>query len=140
MTDINQIKHPIIFFDGVCNLCNASVQFVIRHDKRRQFRFASLQSKLGMQFLQDHHLPREDFDTFILYKNSKIYTKSSGALQCAKHLAAPWSWLYIFIIIPKFIRDFIYTLIAKNRYRWFGKKDSCWLPTLELRNLFLDGM
>lgn len=138
MTTFSQIKNPVIFFDGVCNLCNSSVQFIIRHDKKKIFRFASLQSSIGQQLLKENKLVEKYFDSFILFENQTIYTRSTGALKCVKKLSPPWSWLYIFIIVPRFIRDGIYSWIAKNRYRWFGKKEACWLPSRELRSLFLD--
>ena len=138
MTDLEQVTAPVIFFDGVCNLCNASVQFIIRHDKKRIFRFASLQSAVGQYLLKENNLAEKHFDSFILYENQNIYTRSTGALKCANYLSPPWSWLYIFIWVPRFIRDGIYSWISKNRYRWFGKKEACWLPSPELKNLFLD--
>lgn len=134
---LNEITNPIIFFDGVCNLCNTSVQFVIRHDKKKQFLFASLQSPIGQQLLKEHQLSSDHYDSFILYEQQKIYLASTGALKCARRLAAPWSWLYGLLIIPRFIRDAIYHFIARNRYRWFGKKEACWLPTPELKSRFL---
>ena len=138
MIDISHIKNPIIFFDGVCNLCNTSVQFIIRHDQKKLFRFASLQSGIGQQVLKENKLAEKHFDSFILYENGILYTRSTGALKSVKKLSAPWSWLYILIIVPRFIRDGVYSWIAKNRYRWFGKKEACWLPSPELKNLFLD--
>ncbi len=128
----------IILFDGVCNLCNSSVQFILKRDKKKQFRFASLQGKFGQAFLKKHHLPSDNFNSFILLEDEKLYTRSTGALRMMKHLGSGWSLLYGFIIIPKFIRDAFYNLIANNRYKWFGKKDECWLPTPELKARFLD--
>lgn len=128
---------PIILFDGICNLCNGAVQFVIRHDPDEIFLFASLQSEAGQQLLKQYNLPSTDFGSFILIQDNKIYTKSSGALKVAKQIKGAWSCLSIFTIVPKFIRDAVYTSIAKNRYRWFGKKDSCIIPTPELKARFL---
>ncbi|WP_153801211.1 thiol-disulfide oxidoreductase DCC family protein [Foetidibacter luteolus] len=131
------MQQPVIIFDGVCNLCNSSVQFVIRHDKKKQFLFASLQSDYGQKVLKEHELPYTTFNSFLLLQNSKLYTKSSGALQVARQLDGGWPLLYGFIVIPKFIRDAVYSFIARNRYRWFGKQDTCWLPTPDLKARFL---
>ncbi|MGB1121812.1 MAG: thiol-disulfide oxidoreductase DCC family protein [Saprospiraceae bacterium] len=128
-------KHPIILFDGVCNLCNGAVQFIIERDKKRQFRFASLQSDFGQQYQQQVGAA---VDSILLVKNDKIYQKSSAALRIARHLDGLWPLLFLFIIVPPFIRNSIYDWIARNRYRWFGKQDSCWLPTPDLKALFLD--
>jgi predicted DCC family thiol-disulfide oxidoreductase YuxK len=132
------LSHPVILFDGVCNLCNASVQYVIKHDKKRLFRFASLQSLFGESILKQYGLPANIFDSFILLIDKKIYTRSTAALLVAKKLNGFIKLSYGFIIVPKFIRDFVYDLIAKNRYKWFGKKDACWIPTPELKNLFFE--
>ena len=129
---------PVILFDGVCNLCNGSVQFVIRHDRKKLFRFASLQSESGQQLLQQHQLPQTDFNSFVLIENGKVFTRSTAALKVAQKLSGPVKLLYGFIIVPKFIRDAVYNFISKNRYKWFGKKDSCMIPTPELRNRFLN--
>ena len=128
----------IILFDGICNLCNQSVQFVLEHDKEKQFRFASLQSKFGQSFLNKNGLDTKNFDSIILLDGKKYYSKSDAALRIAKELDHPTKLLSHWIILPKFIRDFFYSLIAKNRYRFFGKKESCWLPTPELKSRFLD--
>ena len=130
--------HPVIFFDGVCNLCTGSVQFVIRHDPSRKFRFASLQSEIGQSVLSEHHLPAESFGSFLLYDQGRLYTKSTAALRVCKQLSGGWKLLSVFLIVPPFIRNAVYDLIARNRYRWFGKKEACWLPTPELKSLFLD--
>jgi predicted DCC family thiol-disulfide oxidoreductase YuxK len=135
---MNAISHPVILFDGVCNLCNASVQYVIKHDKKRLFRFASLQSSFGEKVLTEHNLPHNTFNSFILIDSNKIYTRSTAALIVAKKLSGLIKLLYIFIIVPEFIRDIVYDIIARNRYKWFGKKEACWLPTPELKSLFYD--
>ncbi len=128
----------IILFDGICNLCNQSVQFVIEHDSKNQFHFASLQSEFGQNFLKEHHLDAENFNSMIYIENEKFYTKSSAPLKIMKHLDGIISWSSFFIIVPKPIRDVVYSFIAKNRYRWFGKNESCWLPTPELKAKFLE--
>ncbi|MBS1747820.1 MAG: DUF393 domain-containing protein [Bacteroidetes bacterium] len=130
--------HPVILFDGVCNLCNNSVQYVISHDPKNIFRFASLQSSFAQKILVDFDLPVNDFNSFVLFENNIVYTRSTAALRVAKRLNGWAKILWVFIIVPKFIRDGVYNFIAKNRYKWFGKRDACWLPTPELKSLFLD--
>src|SRR4051794_11769149 len=116
-------KHPVILFDGVCNLCSSSVQYVIKHDPRKLFRFASLQSAFAQKILSAYHFPVSNYNSFILINNNDIYTRSTAALLVAKELKGFVKLLYVFIIIPKFIRDAVYNIIAKNRYNWFGKKN-----------------
>lgn len=130
-------NNPIILFDGVCNLCNSSVQFIIRNDPKHHFRFASLQSNLGQSILKQFNLPTNELSSFILLDKGKISVKSTGALKVVKQLSGAWPLLYIFIIIPAFIRDAVYEFIGRNRYKWFGKKEICWLPSPEIRALFL---
>lgn len=137
MTDLQQPPHPVIFFDGVCNLCTGSVQFIIKHDPKQYFRFASLQSELGQQFLQQNGLSADTFDSFIVWENGKYYTESTAALRVARKLSGLWPGLYVFILLPAFIRNSVYRLVARNRYRWFGKKETCWVPTAELNGLFI---
>lgn len=132
------ISEPIVLFDGVCNLCNKSVQFIIKRDKKKIFRFASLQSEFGQQVLNRHHLPTDDFNSFILLEGDTVFTQSRAALRVLKHLGHGWQIFYGFIIIPKFIRDGIYKWIARNRYKWFGKREVCMIPTPELKSRFLD--
>lgn len=127
----------IILFDGICNLCNASVQFVIKHDKAERFKFASLQSDSGQKLLQQYHLLQTDFNSFVLIENEQAYTKSTAALMVAKRLKGLLKLFYGFIIVPVFIRDGVYNLVARNRYKWFGKKESCSIPTPELQSKFL---
>lgn len=127
----------IILFDGVCNLCNAAVQYVIKHDKKKLFHFASLQSEAGQMFLKKHSLSSTDFNSFILVYEDKIYSKSTAALMVAKNLDGAIKLLSGFIIVPVFIRDAVYNLIARNRYKWFGKKDNCMIPTPDLQSRFL---
>ena len=138
MTDLHTIPHPIIFFDGVCNLCTGSVQFIIKHDPKHYFRFASLQSEIGQQLLKENNLPTEGFGSFILFENGKIFTQSTAALRVTKKLTGLWPGLSAFLIVPPFIRNGVYNWIAKNRYKWFRKKEACWIPTPELNGLFLN--
>lgn len=131
-------ENPIVLFDGVCNLCNSSVQFIIRHDKKKQFRFGSLQGITARKILAEHHLPIDKLDTLILVEGNKLYTHSTAALRIAKRLGGFWKLFYVNIIVPKFLRDSIYKFIARNRYKWFGKRDQCAVPGGELRDRFLD--
>ncbi|MDO6801902.1 DCC1-like thiol-disulfide oxidoreductase family protein [Wenyingzhuangia sp. 1_MG-2023] len=130
-------KHPIVLFDGVCNLCNTSVQIVIKNDAKNTFKFAPLQNPEVQIYLQNQ---KEDFngvDSILLLTPQKIYTKSSAALTIAKNLKGMYALLYVFYLIPKPIRDLVYDFIAKNRYRWYGKQDQCMIPTKALKNKFL---
>ncbi|WP_457611580.1 thiol-disulfide oxidoreductase DCC family protein [Lutibacter sp.] len=127
----------IILFDGVCNLCNSSVNFIIKHDTKEQFLFASLQSDAAKEILLQFSTKKLALDSIILIQDSNIYEKSSAALQISKHLNGGYKLLYGFIIIPQFIRDWVYDIIAENRYKWFGKKEKCMIPTSEIRNRFL---
>ena len=128
---------PVILFDGVCNLCSGSVQFILKRDKEKKFLFASLQSNYGQDLLKQLDLPTDTFNSFILYEDGKIFARSTAALKMFSQLSG-WGWVKIFFIVPKFIRDGVYNLIAKNRYKWFGKKEECWLPTPDLKARFLD--
>lgn len=129
---------PVILFDGVCNLCSNAVQFVIKRDKKSAFRFSSLQSAFGQNLLKHYNLPNAGFDSLILFENEKIYTKSTAALMVAKRLSGAWPLLYFFIIVPPFIRNTIYDMVAQNRYKWFGKKETCWVPSRQLKIRFFD--
>ena len=131
-------ENPLVLFDGVCNLCNSAVQFIIKHDRKKQFRFASLQGKTGQRILAEHQVSSEKLDTLIFVENGKIYTRSTAALRIAKRLGGFWKLAYGNIIIPRFIRDGIYNFISKNRYKWFGKQEECMIPTPELRERFFD--
>ncbi len=131
-------NNPIILFDGVCNLCTNSVQFVIKHDKQGKFKFAALQSETGQALLKQYGLPQTGFDSFVLVQSEKVYLKSTAALYVAKQLDGPVKLLIGFIIVPAFIRNAVYNLIAKNRYKWFGKRDHCMIPTPALKARFLN--
>ncbi len=129
---------PIIFFDGVCNLCNSSVQFILKKDTNHVFLFSSLQSDAAKDILLQYNLENFDLSSIILVENDIIYQKSTAILRIAKRLSGISKYAYVFIIVPKFIRDGVYSLIAKNRYKWFGKRDSCMLPTAALKLRFLE--
>lgn len=132
----NNYPQPLVLFDGVCNLCQGSVQFIIARDPNQLFSFASLQSETGMRIKTEFQIP-PDTDSILLLENGKVYAHSTAALRIARKLSAPWSWLYAGIILPRFLRDPVYNFIARNRYKWFGKQESCWLPTPELKARFL---
>jgi predicted DCC family thiol-disulfide oxidoreductase YuxK len=127
----------IILFDGVCNLCNHSVDFVIARDKKDKFLFASLQSEKGGEIMEQFSIPTKYRDSILLYKNGKIFKKSTAALHIARNLSGLWFLMYGFIIIPAFIRDIVYDFIARNRYRFWGKRDTCRLPSPAERKKFL---
>ena len=131
-------SEPIVLFDGVCNLCNGAVQFIIKRDKKKQFLFASLQGKTGKELLKKFDLPENLFNSFILFEGDKVYARSAAALRIAKKLNGGWNLLYGFMIVPRFIRNGIYNIIARNRYRWFGKRNECMIPAPEWRERFLD--
>jgi predicted DCC family thiol-disulfide oxidoreductase YuxK len=133
--------HTIVLFDGVCNLCNHSVQWIIRHDPKGQIRFASQQSEPGQALLNQQRIPQTAAlaDSIVVIEGDRVYLESGAALQIVRHLPG-WSWLYGFRHVPKPLRDWVYRVVAKNRYRWFGKQESCMVPTPELRNRFLEGM
>ncbi len=126
----------IVLFDGVCNFCNGSVNFIIRLDHERKFRFAPLQSDIGIE-LRENHSIAEDVDSIILVEHGKAYLHSTAALKIAKNLGGIYSLLYVLIIIPAFIRDFFYRTFAKYRYRLFGKTDVCMIPTPDVRERFI---
>lgn len=130
------VAETVIFFDGVCNLCNASVQFVIARDSKNYFKFAALQSDLAVSKLANYSLQVKQGDSFVLLENGKVYEQSTAALRVAKRLNGLWPLLYAFIVVPPFIRNWVYKFIARNRYKWFGKQESCWVPTPELRSRF----
>ena len=127
----------IVLFDGVCNFCNATVNFVIEHDTAGYFKFAPLQSEIGEELVAKHGIDTADTDSVIVIENDRAYTHSSAALRIARRLDGVWSWAYAFVIIPKPIRDLAYRIFAKYRYRLFGKQDACMVPTPEIRARFL---
>lgn len=128
----------LILFDGVCNLCDASVQFVIKHDKHDIFRYTALQSALGQKIIRKFNIDRTKTDSILLYvPEDKIYSKSTAALKIAAQLGFPRNVMGIFFIVPPFIRNKVYDVIAKNRYKWYGKKEECMIPTAELKSKFL---
>lgn len=135
----NVQANPVVFFDGVCNLCNGAVQFIIKRDRKAYFRFAALQSTAGQRALRKFGLPADHFDSFLLMENNRLYSQSAAALRVCRGLDGFWKLLYVFIIVPPIIRDFFYRIIAGNRYRWFGRRESCMMPTADLQGRFLSG-
>ena len=131
-------NQKIVFFDGVCNLCSGVVQFLIEKNAKENLLFASLQSKTGQEMLAHFQLSATEFNSFVYLKEGKLLQKSEAALELSKELKHLWPMFYVFMIVPKFIRNTVYDLIAKNRYNWFGKKNECWLPSIHLKKRFLD--
>ncbi|MBU8788588.1 thiol-disulfide oxidoreductase DCC family protein [Bacillus glycinifermentans] len=128
----------IVLFDGVCNVCDGAVQFIIKHDPKGLFSFAPLQSDTGRKLLEQHGLSADHFDSMILIKNGRVYAKSAAVLHVAKGLSGLWRAAAVFLIIPKPLRDAVYDLLAKNRYKWFGKKESCMIPGPDIKKRFLE--
>jgi predicted DCC family thiol-disulfide oxidoreductase YuxK len=126
---------PVVLFDGVCNLCNGAVQFILDHDRTHALRFASLQSGGGRALLVEHgvRVPEGDPDTIVVIEGDRVYERSSAALRIARHLTFPFSAMRVFVIVPRPLRDLVYRFIAHNRYRWFGRTNECRIPTPELR-------
>ena len=137
----------VVLFDGVCNFCDASVNFIIERDRKGYFKFAALQSDAGEELAARYGLesagaePEDDdsilIDSVILIEHDRAYTHSTAALKIVRRLGPPWSWLYAFIVVPRPIRDFFYRVFAKYRYRIFGRKDECMVPSPEVRSRFL---
>lgn len=132
-----EFEHPVVLFDGVCNLCNGVVKFVIVRDSKEKLRFASLQSETGKELMRRHDIDENQLSTFVFIENEKAYTKSTAGLKLTRNLGGLWPLLYALIIIPAFIRDVAYNFVSSNRYRWFGKQEACMIPTPEIRARFL---
>ncbi|WFA82798.1 thiol-disulfide oxidoreductase DCC family protein [Paenibacillus amylolyticus] len=135
-TDVHQ-GHPIVLVDGVCHFCQGLTKWIIKRDPEGKYHFASLQSDVAKELLAKGNLSTDSMDTFVLIENGKYYTRSTAALRLAKGLKFPYPLLYVFIIIPKYIRNAVYNWVARNRYRWFGKDEACMLPTPEIKDRFL---
>ena len=129
---------PVVLFDGVCNLCNSSVLFIIKRDTRAKLKFASLQSEYGAEQLKRFALPVSVLNSVLLVKEGHLFRKSNAALEIARMLDGMWPSMYAFKIVPSFIRDLVYDWIANNRYRWFGKKEECMIPTPEMKARFVN--
>ena len=128
----------IVLFDGVCNLCNASVRFIIKRDKKELFRFAALQSDISKALLEYSGQSVDIPDSIVLIQKGKVYTESTAALRIARNLDGPWPLIYVLIIIPRFLRDFFYRIIAKYRYKVFGRRDQCMVPDTKISDRFID--
>jgi predicted DCC family thiol-disulfide oxidoreductase YuxK len=135
--EVSTTQNPILLFDGYCNLCNSAVQFVLKHEKNSNLRFASLQSEIGIQLLKQYAINPNVIDSLVFIEKGKCYTKSTAALKLSRYLKGIYGLGIIFIIIPSFIRNIVYDFIAKNRYKWFGKIDSCLMPDKDLQKRFL---
>jgi predicted DCC family thiol-disulfide oxidoreductase YuxK len=129
--------NPVVLFDGVCNFCNGGVNYIIRQDKKKIFRFAPLQSDAGQKILSQYQLPTKDFNSFVVVHNGKAYNKSTAGLVVWGLLPWYWKWTQLFWIVPRFIRDAVYDFVARNRYKWFGKREQCMIPTADVRGRFL---
>lgn len=127
----------VVLFDGVCNLCDRSVQFILDRDSKQRFRFAALQSDKGQELLRNHGQSTGELNSIVLVEGGRCFVRSTAALRIARRLRWPWPMLYAAIVVPAPVRDWIYNWVAANRYRWFGKAESCRIPTPELRNRFL---
>lgn len=130
-------QNAIILFDGVCNFCNGSVNFIIDHDKTGYFKFAPLQSEVGQKLLDENGVDKTVTDSVVLVEDGKVYTHSTAALRIAGRLEGKWSWFHHLTVVPSFVRDGFYKLFAKYRYKMFGKQEACMLPTPEVRSRFL---
>ena len=135
---IDTTEGPILLFDGVCNLCNGFVQFVLRHEAGERFRFASLQSDVATEILEGYDPDAADLDSVVLVEDGQCYTRSTAALKVARHLEPPYRLGRFFIYAPRILRDAVYRLVATSRYRVFGKKDRCMVPSEDTRDRFLD--
>ena len=131
-------QRPILLFDGACNLCNGSVKFVLKHERSEELKFGHLQSDQAKILLQHSNVDPSELSSLVLISNGQVLRRSNAAFEIGRFLKAPWSWARAFSILPTFLTDFGYDLIAKNRYAWFGKTDQCIVPTLELRKRFID--
>lgn len=138
MNYLKKNNSPILLFDGHCNLCNNSIQFVLRHEKKAIIQFASLQSEIGTRLLQQHAINTKEIDSLVLIDNETVFVKSAAALRLTKHLKGLYPALIILLVVPAFIRDVVYDYVARNRYKWFGKTDSCMVPSPKFKNRFLD--
>lgn len=129
--------YKLILFDGVCNLCNGFVQFIIKRDPRGNFRFAPLQSTSGKSYMEAFGLDDEKFDSVIYFSGNRFYEKSAAVLHILRDIRRGWQLMYLFIVLPRFFRDIMYDLVAKNRYKIFGRRDACMIPSQEIKSRFL---
>jgi predicted DCC family thiol-disulfide oxidoreductase YuxK len=137
VNDVRHIPDNLVLFDGVCNLCSALVQFVIRHDRVAKFRFAAIQSEIGKEIFQSHGLDAADLQTFVFIADGRMFVRSDAAIEVASRFGGAWRFFTVFRLVPRVARDWIYSVIARNRYRWFGRKEVCMVPTVEIKERFL---
>ena len=130
-------EQPLLLFDGECSLCSSAVQFVLKHERDQELRFAPLQSEVGQAALADHGLDPEVLDTLVVVADGRALVRSDAAFELARHLG-PWRALRVLRFVPRGLRDWVYGFIAKRRYKWFGKRDACWMPRPEHQDRFLD--
>jgi predicted DCC family thiol-disulfide oxidoreductase YuxK len=135
--DVTKTPDNLILFDGVCNLCSALVQFVIHHDPAAKFRFAAIQSEIGREIFQSHGLDPADLHTFVLIAKERMFLRSDAAIEVVSRFGGAWTICKIFRFVPRALRNAIYSFIARNRYRWFGRKEVCMIPTPEMKERFL---
>ncbi len=135
---VTPLNNYIVLFDGVCNLCAGSVQFIIKRDRKARFQFASLQSDFGQRLMDQVGIDKTALHSVVLVREGQHFRQSDAALEITRRLDFPWPMFYVFKVIPRFLRDVIYKWISQNRYKFFGKKDSCWIPTPALKERFLD--
>jgi predicted DCC family thiol-disulfide oxidoreductase YuxK len=134
---VTELPDNLVLFDGVCNLCNALVQFVIRHDRTAKFRFAAIQSEIGREIFQSRGLDAADLQTFVLISGGRMLVRSDAAIEVVSRFGGAWRFFTVLRLIPRVARDWIYSVIARNRYRWFGRTDACMIPTPEIKERFL---
>lgn len=135
---MSALPDKLILFDGVCNLCAGTVQFVIRHERAPVFRFASIQSDLGRRIFSEHNLPVENAQSILVTSGDRILSKSDAIIEIVRHLKWPWRIGVLLSLLPRILRDWGYSIVANNRYQWFGKKDSCMIPTEDIKARFLE--
>jgi predicted DCC family thiol-disulfide oxidoreductase YuxK len=140
MEQRNDTRTRVILFDGECNLCNGFVGFVLPRDPAGRFKFASLQSPVGQKLLSGHALPTNTLDSVVLVERDRVYSRSTAVLRILRRLNRLWPLLYAFVVVPRPLRDAVYDFVARNRYRWFGRRESCLMPTPENRKRFLDSL
>ncbi|MFN8712000.1 MAG: thiol-disulfide oxidoreductase DCC family protein [Bacteroidota bacterium] len=131
-------QHYIVLFDGVCNFCNAGINRIITHDPKDRFRIAPLQSDIAKELLAPFGIKAENLDSVALIENGKIYQRSTAALRIARRMSGAWPLLFALIIVPPFLRDAVYDWVGRNRYKWWGKSESCMVPTPDVRRKFLN--
>lgn len=134
----SEVQNPVILFDGVCNLCNGSVLFILNRDPSGIFRFAPLQSETGKNLLSKFDLPNDKLDSIILVENNEYYLRSTAALKILQRLGALWKIVYVFMLVPRPVRDYIYDIVARNRYKWYGKRAECMIPSSDIESRFLE--